>query len=59
MGRRLGGGDVEGQLEGRDGEGGQWEGRDGRGGQKGRGEEGARGGGILHIDMMGQDAYRL
>ena len=61
MGRRLGGGNGEGEdgeeatLRGRWG-GGQREGGDGKGvtgeGQKGGGEEGARGGGILQMDMI-------
>ena len=45
MGRRLGGGDVEGQLEGRDGEGGNLKGETGdwgkREGEKKGQEEGA------------------
>ena len=57
IGRRLGwdkargGGDGEGPLEGGDGEGVQRERGDGRG-QRGGGEEGARGGGILPMDIM-------
>ena len=50
MGQR-GGGDGERQLEGGDGEEGNGKGETGWG-QRGGGEEGARGGGILPMDVM-------
>ena len=56
MGRRLGGGNGQGemkreQLEGGDGEGGNGKGETG-GWQRGGGEEGARGGNIIQMDMI-------
>ena len=48
---QMGGGDGEGQLEGGDGEEGNGKGETG-GWQRGGGEEGARGGGILPMDIM-------
>ena len=46
IGRRLGGGNGEGQREGGDGR-----------GRRGGGKEGARGGGILEMDMI--QAHRM
>ena len=56
MGRRLEGGWRGSNLKGEWG-GGQQDGGDWRRGQRGGGEEGARGGGILQMDMM--ECYRI